>query len=132
MTTTKPEGSLNSAALCRGRRDRQRPALAAARFRDQHFPRRQWPPDALASYGWLKGNIPPDLRAEEGRALCAWGDDGWGEQVRRGKQVDGRFDDELVAAAVAMLHERWRPDPFPTWVTSAKRYWVTLAKRRSF
>jgi ATP-dependent DNA helicase RecQ len=80
-------------------------------------PRKQWPPDALASYGWIKGNIPIDLRAEEGRALCMWGDDGWGEEVRRGRQVDGHFDEELVAAVVAMLRERWRPDPAPTWVT---------------
>ncbi|HYP42023.1 MAG TPA: RecQ family ATP-dependent DNA helicase [Chloroflexia bacterium] len=80
-------------------------------------PRRQWASDALSSYGWVRGNIPLDLRAEEGRALSVWGDDGWGEQVRRGKRVEGRFDDELVGAVVAMLQERWRPDPFPTWVT---------------
>ncbi|MFL5734525.1 MAG: RecQ family ATP-dependent DNA helicase [Chloroflexia bacterium] len=80
-------------------------------------PRKQWPPDALASHGWLKGNIPLDLRAEEGRALCMWGDDGWGEEVRHGREVDGRFDEELVAAAAALVRERWRPDPAPTWVT---------------
>jgi ATP-dependent DNA helicase RecQ len=80
-------------------------------------PRRQWAPDALLSYGWLRGNIATNLRAEEGRALCVWGDDGWSELVRRGKQVKGRFDDELVAAVVTMLRERWRPDPAPTWVT---------------
>jgi ATP-dependent DNA helicase RecQ len=80
-------------------------------------PRKQWAADALTSHGWIRGNIPVGLRAEEGRALCVWGDDGWGEQVRRGKQVDGRFDDELVAAVVAMVQERWRPNPFPTWIT---------------
>jgi ATP-dependent DNA helicase RecQ len=26
---------------------------------------------------------------EEGRSLCLWGDAGWGEMVRQGKQVMG-------------------------------------------
>jgi ATP-dependent DNA helicase RecQ len=49
--------------------------------------------------------------------MCIWGDVGWGDLVRKGKQVDGRFDDELVDGAVDLIHNRWRPDPFPTWVT---------------
>jgi ATP-dependent DNA helicase RecQ len=80
-------------------------------------PRKQWALGALPSHGWTGGYIPLQLRAESGRALCVWGDDGWGEHVRRGKQVDGRFNDELVAAVVAMLRERWRPNPPPAWVT---------------
>jgi ATP-dependent DNA helicase RecQ len=77
-------------------------------------PRKQWPrqmPDER-----YKGNIPVDLRAEQGRALCMWGDAGWGDLVKRGKQEDGRFADELVEATVDMILNRWRPDPFPTWV----------------
>jgi len=98
------------------------PALAseAATFlrrTDQPIePRRRWPGDALQSCGW-HGNIAAELRAEEGRALCIWGDAGWGELVRRGKQIDGRFDDELVAGLVELVRERWRPAPRPTWAT---------------
>ncbi len=61
-------------------------------------------------------NIPIIQQAQEGRAFCLWGDGGWGELVRRGKQEDGHFDDELVAAVAEMIHERWQPVPFPTWV----------------
>ncbi len=79
-------------------------------------PRKQWPGDALAALGWA-GRIPAGLRAETGRALCLWGDDGWGPLVREGKWNAGRFSDALVAGAVEMMRERWRPSPFPTWVT---------------
>ena len=49
--------------------------------------------------------------------MARWDDAGWGSLVRRGKQVDGRFDDRLVDAAAELLRERWRPQPAPTWVT---------------
>lgn len=49
--------------------------------------------------------------------MCLWGDDGWGEAVRRGKQVDGYFPDSLVEAAAGMVREKWRPQPSPAWVT---------------
>ncbi|MBF0549930.1 MAG: RecQ family ATP-dependent DNA helicase [Deltaproteobacteria bacterium] len=80
-------------------------------------PRKQWPWDALSdAYGW-RGNIPAHLRTEEGRALCLWGDAGWGEMVRRGKQQDVRFDQKLVVAAAEMLRSSRRLKPFPKWVT---------------
>ncbi|HAY21022.1 MAG TPA: hypothetical protein DCY27_02410, partial [Desulfobacterales bacterium] len=79
-------------------------------------PRRQWPVDALVAHGW-QGNIPPRLRMEEGRALCFWGDAGWGELVKQGKQVQGGFSDELVSGVVNMVKNRWQPTPFPMWVT---------------
>jgi ATP-dependent DNA helicase RecQ len=79
-------------------------------------PRKQWPNGALASLGWT-GIISPQLRAEEGRALCLWGDDGWVRLVRRGKQVNGRFSDRLVDAAAEMVREQWRPEHSPGWVT---------------
>ena len=79
-------------------------------------PRKHWPPNALVAHGWV-GKIAVELQAEEGRALCLWGDDGWGEGVRRGKQEVGHFDDTLVSALVSMVCDRWRPAPFPTWVT---------------
>jgi ATP-dependent DNA helicase RecQ len=79
-------------------------------------PRKQWPGEALAVHEW-RGRIHNTLRAAEGRSLCLWGDAGWGELVRRGKQVDGRFDQALVVGARDMIRERWQPDPAPTWVT---------------
>ena len=78
--------------------------------------RKQWPTDALAeAHGWT-GLIAHDVRCAEGRALCRWGDPGWGDLVRDGKK-SGRFDDALVDAAASLIRERWNPEPFPTWVT---------------
>jgi len=61
--------------------------------------------------------IPADRQPSPGRALSVWDDGGWGRLVRRGKQVTGRFDDQLVEASVDLIRQRWRPDPFPCWVT---------------
>lgn len=92
-------------------------AIAFLRRNDQTIvPRKQWPQDALARHGW-SGRIPAGLQNECGRALCIWGDDGWGDLVRRGKRDDGRFDDALVTAAVDLLRASWQPAPSPTWVT---------------
>jgi ATP-dependent DNA helicase RecQ len=63
------------------------------------------------------GRIGRNLRLEEGRALAVYNDDEWGGLVRRGKFEDGAFSDELVGAAARLIRERWRPDPFPCWVT---------------
>jgi ATP-dependent DNA helicase RecQ len=59
-----------------------------------------------------------EVRAEEGRALCYYGDAGWGAAVRHGKYRDRRFSDELVEAAARLVREQWRPDPSPGWVTA--------------
>ena len=45
-----------------------------------------------------------------------WGDGGWGRVAWRGKQQDGRFDEQLVAAARDLIRGRWQPDPAPEWV----------------
>ncbi len=58
--------------------------------------------------------IALDERLEKGRALAVWGDGGWGRLVRRGKQQEGRFDDQLVKAARDLIRSRWRPEP--EWV----------------
>ena len=60
--------------------------------------------------------IALDDRLEEGRALAVWGDGGWGRLVRRGKQQDGRFDEQLVVAARDLISDRWQPQPGPEWV----------------
>ena len=78
-------------------------------------PRKQWPPGLAGRE--MRGRIPPEHQAMEGRALCRWGDPGLGELVRRGKQQDHRFDDQLVEAAALLIKDRWRPEPVPTWLT---------------
>lgn len=78
-------------------------------------PRKQWPGGGMPQYG-VRGNIAPAHQPHPGKALCVWGDAGWGGLVRQGKYHDGRFSDELVGACVGMVHE-WNPQPKPTWVT---------------
>jgi ATP-dependent DNA helicase RecQ len=79
-------------------------------------PRKVWPAGGMPRYG-VNGNIPPPLRAQEGKALCMWGDAGWGGLVRQGKYHDRCFSDELIAACVALIRQ-WNPQPFPSWVTA--------------
>lgn len=78
-------------------------------------PRKQWPPGGMLQYG-LKGHLAVPLQAQPGKALCLWGDTGWGDLVRLGKYQDQRFADELVDACVRLVQE-WCPQPAPTWVT---------------
>ncbi len=80
------------------------------------LPRKRWPKGALKKLGF-EGTIAEDLRAEEGRVLARWGDAGWGDLIRSGKQKDGRFADVLAQAMTEMIQRRWRPEPSPTWVT---------------
>ena len=56
-----------------------------------------------------------DLLFETGRALCRWGEAGWGEIAKAGKEA-GKFDARLVKAAAKMITERWNPDPYPVWI----------------
>ena len=79
-------------------------------------PRKQWPRDALLpAHGW-EGRIASTLMCEAGRALCRWGDPGWGAEVRAGKHA-GQLSNELVAAAAELISSRWAPKPPPEWVT---------------
>lgn len=78
-------------------------------------PRKQWPPGGLSTFG-VSGKIQEDQQAQPGKALCVWGDAGWGAWVKHGKYQQGRFDQCLVTACVALLRD-WAPDPAPTWVT---------------
>jgi len=77
-------------------------------------PRKQWPRDVVPG---LRGNIPTALRNSEGRALCVWEDAGWGQLVKRSKYEFGRVADEIVAASVELIQNRWRPEPTPEWLT---------------
>jgi ATP-dependent DNA helicase RecQ len=75
-------------------------------------PRRQWP----TGLDEVRGRIGPAERLGEGRALCLWGDAGWGPLVRQAWSDGTGFSDELVTAA-AELVEGWSPEPAPAWVT---------------
>ena len=76
-------------------------------------PRKRWP--SGGSTEMPQGTISGDLQASPGRALCHWGDVGWGTLVRAGKYHDGRFPDELVDACARLIRE-WAPSPAPAWV----------------
>ena len=78
-------------------------------------PREKWPVGGMPQYG-IRGASPISFQSQPGKALCVWGDAGWGGLVRRGKYHDGRFSDDLVGACVKMIRE-WNPQPEPTWVT---------------
>ncbi len=70
--------------------------------------------NAFQEYGF-RGNLPQQIRAQEGRVLSRWGDAGWGRTVADNKH-DGRFCDELVKAMAAMIQQSWPPNPAPQWI----------------
>lgn len=78
-------------------------------------PRKKWPVGGMPQYGIHSASAIP-YQAQPGKALCVWGDAGWGGLVRQGKYHDGKFADDLVEACVKMVRE-WSPQPKPTWVT---------------
>lgn len=78
-------------------------------------PKKRWPLDLSLSETSV---IPPETRNAPGRSLCYYGDAGWGRLVREGKYEQDQFDDQLVDASALLIRERWRPEPFPEWVTA--------------
>jgi len=111
-------------AVCAGRPllpvtiSADRVAAASAWLKGRHeliTPRRRWPGHALARFGWTS-NIRPELQMAEGRVLSVWGDSGWGDLVRSGKQLAHLFDEQLVMATVDLIR-RWQPAPAPAWIT---------------
>lgn len=79
-------------------------------------PRKKWPDGGMPLYD-IKGLIAPAYRAESGKALCVWGDAGWGRVVRDNRYQDSYFSDQLVQACVEMISQ-WQPEPAPEWVTA--------------
>jgi ATP-dependent DNA helicase RecQ len=86
-------------------------------------PKKRWPSAVLAE---LRQAMPAvvantaiseNLRPEQGRVLCIYGDAGWGHIVAQCKYNAGHFNDELVAASATLIRDRWKPDPFPKWIT---------------
>ncbi len=92
--------------------------LDAVRFIKGDFliiePRKQWPTNWVGSE---KGRIKPEFQCMVGRALCSYGDAGWGAYVKADKYIHNHFREELVDATVELL-ENWGMNPRPTWVTS--------------
>jgi len=78
-------------------------------------PRKRWPKGLFPD---RKSPIPEEERNAPGRALCHYGDAGWGQLVREGKYVHGCFCDDLVRATADLISNRWQPDPPPEWVTA--------------
>ncbi len=76
--------------------------------------RKQWPTGM--TFEGERGRIRLDSQLQEGRALCRWGDPGFGDLVREGKQQTGTFDAGLVTASAQVIR-RWNPQPFPEWIT---------------
>jgi ATP-dependent DNA helicase RecQ len=86
-------------------------------------PKKRWPSAVLVE---LQHALPAviantaiseNLRPEQGRVLCIYGDAGWGRIVAQCKYDDGHFNDELVAASATLIRDRWKPDPSPEWLT---------------
>ena len=78
-------------------------------------PRKIWPAGGMPHYR-VHGKIPAEHWMNPGKALCVWGDAGWGHVVRQGKFHDGHYADALVEACVRLFRE-WNPQVGPTWVT---------------
>lgn len=62
--------------------------------------------------------IPKEFRNVPGQSLSYYGDMGWGKMVKMGKYQMNHFPDELVIAATHLILNRWKPNPFPQWVTA--------------
>jgi len=79
------------------------------------WPRKRWPKGLFPEQSTV---IPKTELNAEGRALCHYGDAGWGRLVAEGKYVHGLFGENLVKAAAELISERWNPSPAPGWVTA--------------
>lgn len=78
-------------------------------------PRKMWQAGLFPDQ---KMTIAAEHRLEPGRALSFYGDAGWGRQVKVGKYVDVCFNDDLLTATLELIRDRWKPNPFPQWVTA--------------
>lgn len=68
--------------------------------------RKQWPAGIMAE---TQKKIRPEDQVEDGRALCAFGDAGWGRFIHDDKYVNNYFKEELVDASVVLIL-KWMPD----------------------
>lgn len=77
-------------------------------------PKKQFASGAFNVYDF-RGNIPMELRSQDGRVLSRWNDAGWGNMVADDKHHN-HFRDEIVVATAEMIRDRWQPEDFPSWV----------------
>ena len=115
--TTEPCGICDNCTDRQFGRDPEDSDIAEATDRLLHAcieiePRKRWP----AGLDEPRGTIPPEERAETGLCLGRWGDTGWGELVRSGKQQTGRFDDRLVDALADLVKQQVDTDEL-AWLT---------------
>lgn len=68
--------------------------------------RKQWPAGIM---GDTQKKIAPESQVEDGRALCAYGDAGWGKFINEDKYVNSFFREDLVDASVELIIE-WIQD----------------------
>ena len=76
-------------------------------------PRKQWP----RGLDERRGNIAPDLRPEEGRALAFANDPGWSEVLGPLFAGPDRPPDDTLLRGVAACLKAWPWGRRPTWVT---------------
>lgn len=99
--------------------------VAAAEFLENQsieiVPRKVVTVASFPEYAFPRDFASEGLLYEPGRALCRWGEAGWGEIAMKGKK-DGNFDSRLVGASIKLIRNRWRPFPVPTWVTFVPSY----------
>ncbi|MET9711519.1 RecQ family ATP-dependent DNA helicase [Nocardiopsis alba] len=83
-------------------------------------PRRQWPTGMDTLGVRLSGKIPPELRAEEGRALGRLTDIGWGTELRRVLAEDAPDApvDERVLQGVVRVLASWNWEERPVGVVA--------------
>ncbi|RLA52304.1 MAG: ATP-dependent DNA helicase RecG [Gammaproteobacteria bacterium] len=79
-------------------------------------PRKQVTCSDFPVYQFPRRLAAEGLLHEPGRALSRWGEAGWGEIAKAGKEA-GAFDPRLAIASAKLIRKRWHPDPVPGWVT---------------
>ncbi len=88
----------------------QRIVVEAVKFLKGEFivieKRKQWPAGIMAE---TQKKIPSELQVEDGRALCSFGDAGWGKFIHDDKYVNNYFREELVDASADLISE-WLHD----------------------
>ena len=92
-------------------------------------PRKQLPHKNAFPISKLPYNLG-ELEHEQGKVLCYWGDSGWGELAKKGKE-NNFFDRELVSASAKMIKEEWKLTPLPNFLTYVPSHRSDLVEKFS-
>lgn len=68
--------------------------------------RKQWPAGFMAENA---RNIQADMQVEDGKALCYYGDAGWGKYIHEDKYLNNHYRDEIVDACAELLIDWLKP-----------------------